>query len=53
MTCPRCDGFVADILDSDDEGEIVEMSRCYNCGWRQVIHPLGKASAGVKGQVYP
>lgn len=52
MTCPRCHGFVTDCSDMDEQGDPCELVRCVNCGFRQVVEPVGKRIEVVRGHYY-
>lgn len=42
MDCPRCQGFVIEIIELDEESESFESLRCLNCGYRKTTQPVGK-----------
>ena len=52
MDCPRCNGFVSEVTERDDEGEYCDCLRCCNCGWRQYAERVGKHIEVVKGENY-
>ena len=52
MNCPKCRGFVVEVLEQDEDGDYCECLKCLNCGMRQYAVKTGNQIEVRKGEYF-